>query len=200
MTEGRWRWRNRRITTLLTVSVAALTLLTVGILTVRDIERQRQMFREELQNKGELLTRTLNDILANALYFDDIEKLRLLTDVLKANPDVRDLAVFDANGRILVGPGTDKFPTGVIDEQTLALAMRGGAASIRTSGERMEVVKGIAVGVEVMVGIRFAFDTGQVDAAVDATVREHLGEGLLVMALAGGLSFVIAMSLVRPVT
>jgi signal transduction histidine kinase len=179
--------------------VATLTLVTISYLTARDVARQRQMFREELQDKGELLARTLNDMLANALYFDDIERLRLLTDVLKANPDVRDLVVFDADGRILVGPGTDKYPTGVIDEGTRALAMRGGKAEVRSSGDRMEVVKGIDVGVEVLGGIRFAFDTAAIDAAVAATVRDHLWDGLVVLALAVGLSFLIAQYLVRPV-
>jgi signal transduction histidine kinase len=199
MPEGRWRWRNRRIATLLTVSVAVLMLFTIAFLTARDIARQRQMFREELQDKGELLARTLNDILANALYFDDIEKLRLLTDVLKANPDVQDLTVFDPTGRILVGPGPEKFPTGRVDEQTLALAMRGGPVVIRSSGDRMEVVKGIDVAADVLGGIRFTFDTASLDAAVAATVREHLWDGFLVLALAVGLSFLIAQSLVRPV-
>jgi signal transduction histidine kinase len=199
MSEGWWRWRNRRITTVLTVSVAMLTLFTIAFLTTRDVVRQRQMFREELQGKGELLARTLNDILANALYFDDIQKLRLLTDVLKANPDVRDLVVFDASGRILVGPGTGKYPTGGVDGQTLALAMGGGPATVRSSGDRLEVVKGIEVGVEVLGGMRFSFDTAVVDAAVAATIREHLRDGLLSMVLAVGLSFLIARSLVGPV-
>lgn len=192
-------WRHRRITTLLTVSVAALTLFTVVVLTARDIARQRQTYHEDLRAKADLLTETLNDILANALYFDDVERLRRLTDVLKANPDVRDLAVFDAHGRILVGPGTDKFPAGTIDHETLALALEGGRADFREAEGRMEVVKGISVGAEVLGGVRFAFETAAVDAAVATTIREHLWEGALLMVLAVGLSFLIAQSLVRPV-
>ena len=199
MPEGWWRWRHRRIATVLTVSVAILMLFTIAFLTTRDIVRQRQMFREELRGKGELLAHTLNDTLANALYFDDIQRLRLLTDVLKANPDVRDLAVFDPGGRILVGPGTGKYPTGEIDGPTLALALRGGPATVRPSGDRLEVVKGIQVGAEVLGGIRFAFDSASIDTAVAATVRDHLWDALLGMALAVGLSFLIAQSLVRPV-
>ena len=36
-----------------------LLLFTIAFLTTRDIVRQRQMFREELRGKGELLAHTL---------------------------------------------------------------------------------------------------------------------------------------------
>ena len=94
MAEGRRRWRNRRIATLLTVSVAALTLFTITYLTARDIARQRQMFREDLQEKGELLARTLNDMLANALYFDDIEDLIVQEELEPFPADTIDMSTF----------------------------------------------------------------------------------------------------------
>ncbi len=53
-------WSDRRITTVLTVSMATVIVFTVALITILDVVRQREIFEDKLEEKGLLLARTLN--------------------------------------------------------------------------------------------------------------------------------------------
>ena len=92
-------------------------MAAVALMTTLDVVRQRNAFDREVEERGELLSRTLNDVLGNALYFRDVERLRHLVDAVRANPAILEFRVFAPDGRILVDPGGLKYPEGRVEPE-----------------------------------------------------------------------------------
>ncbi len=176
-----------------------MILITVGLMTTLDVVRQRNLFNRQIEERGLLLSRTLNDVFGNALYFRDMEKLRHLVDAVRANPEIQQLRVFAADGRILVGPRGHKYPVGRVDDEVLRIALAGDEAPVRMTDGRPEVINGIRIGGQTLGGLHFVFATESLDVQVAATVRQHLYQAALVVALGVGLALYLARSLVRPV-
>ena len=45
-------WSDRRITTVLTVSMATVIVFTVALITILDVVRQREIFEDKLEEKA----------------------------------------------------------------------------------------------------------------------------------------------------
>lgn len=191
--------RSKRISTLLAASVAAIILFTIALLTGLDAHRQRVYFHRQIEEKGVLLARTLNDVLGNALYFDDVERLRHLVEAARANPEIRYLKVFAPDGRILVDPTGLKYPVGSVEPEVLQLAASSGGTRRRLTGSQTEFVKGIDVGNQIVGGVQFAFDDSALESQIDGMLQQHLWQALVVLAIGIGLSTYISRQLVRPV-
>ena len=191
--------RGRRINSVVTASMAAVIVLTVTIITVLDVVRQRSIFETKLQEKGLALSRTLNDVLANSLYFRDMEKLRHLAQVASAQPEILSLTIFAPDGRILVGPGTAKFPTGSVAPEVVAATSSGQETDVRLLGDYGEVISPVVVSGDIIGGIRFRFDKAALAVEVRDTVVQHLWQGALVMLVGVFLAYFLARWIVRPV-
>ncbi|MEL7449354.1 MAG: ATP-binding protein [Pseudomonadota bacterium] len=189
----------RRISSVVTASMAAVIIVTVTMITVLDVARQRSIFEDKLQEKGLALSRTLNDVLANSLYFRDMEKLRHLAQVASAQPEILSLTIFAPDGRILVGPGTSKFPSGSVGQAVVESIANSGATEVRLLEAYGEVIKPVVVSNDVIGGIRFRFDRTSLDIEVRETVVQHLWQGALVMLAGIVVSFFLARWIVRPV-
>ena len=189
----------QRISTPIAASVAAVILITVALMTTLDVIRQRTSFLRHVEETGILLSRTLNDVLGNAMYFNDVEQLRHLVDTVRANPEIRHVRVFAADGRILVGASGQKYPVGQVEPEVLRLSQARGETRLRLIDGHPEIVKGIEIGNEIVGGVQFVFATAELEAEIAGTIRQHLWQALLVLALGGGLSYYISRSLVRPI-
>ena len=73
--------------------VLVIILLMVTT-TALDIRRARAIFRGELEQRGLLLAGTLNEILADPLYFADVAQLQDIAQVVASQPDIAYVGVF----------------------------------------------------------------------------------------------------------
>lgn len=190
-------WQSSRITTVVTATMAAIILLAVTVMTMLDASRQRAIFERQLEEKGLALSRTLNDVLANPLYFRDMQGLRHLADVAKAQPEIESLTVFAPDGRILISPGDEKYPVGSVPGDVVARVVSGAQTDIRFHEDHVELVTPVIVSREVIGGLRFQFETATLTSEIRETVLQHVWQGAIVLMCGVLLSYLFAQSIVR---
>jgi signal transduction histidine kinase len=81
----------------------------------------------------------------------------------------------------------------------LRLARIGGEAQVRLDTGPPEVVMGIDGGDQIVGGIHFVFDTAHLEAQITATIRQHLWQAVIALALGIALALYLARRLVQPV-
>lgn len=189
----------RRVKTMITMSIAGVIILTVIIIATLTVLRQKSIFEQQFEEKGLALSRTLNDVLANSLYFRDRERLRHLADVAKAQPEIESLTVFAPDGRILVAPGAEKFPTGSVAPDVLTAITASTQPRVLFHDDYVEVLAPVVLSDEVIGGIRIRFDKGPLAEQIDATIAQHVIQGLLIVLIGIGVSAALAQAIARPV-
>ncbi len=192
-------WQSRRITTVVTVAMAAIILLAITVITMLDVSRQRTIFEQQLEEKGLALSRTLNDVLANPLYFRDMQGLRHLADVAKAQPEIESLTIFAPDGRVLIGPGDEKYPVGSVPDDVVERVVSQARTDIRFLEDHVELVTPVIVSHEVIGGLRFQFETSTLANEIRETVIQHIWQGAIVLLFGVLLSYLFAQSMVRRV-
>ena len=98
-TSPRFRWS---IVSALTLNMVMVIVLLMGLVTFADIRRERAISRDGLQQRGLLLASGLNDVLANYLYFSQIDALRDIAEVVTSQPDITYVEISTPEGRLLV--------------------------------------------------------------------------------------------------
>jgi methyl-accepting chemotaxis protein len=196
------RWRPRsggRITTRLTVGAALVIAATVVFITVLDAREQRNLIRERIVDETLLLVTTLNDELANALYFSDIERLRHLGDITATHAEIESIRIFNPQGRVLVESGSGKFAAGQVEPHLVDSIQRAAGTELLEGDRSLSAVHPILVGGELLGGVLIVHNLDSADAEIEAMIRRHIWEGLLVLLVAVGLSWLLARRMVEPV-
>ena len=104
----RLRWG---IGTALTVGIVAVIALVIALITVLDVRRERAISRDSFEKKGRLLAVGMNDILADYIYFADIDALQdIAKKVVESESDVDYVLISDTDGRVLAS-SKGKYPS-----------------------------------------------------------------------------------------
>ncbi len=97
----RFSWKNWPLALKLTVSITLIVVLTVTIVTLISMRRDRQTFQAELEQQAELLLNTLSAGSADSLYFLDADFLNDMMVDLGAYEVVTFGRIYDDEGRIV---------------------------------------------------------------------------------------------------
>ncbi len=192
-------WSGWRITPALTLAMTSVILLAIVLLTVLDVQRERSIYLDELEETGQLVGRTLADVFADALYFRNIEQLRALSEVLRTEARIRTFEIFTPDGRLLVGSERTKYPMGRVEGPEISAALERQEPTIIEKATGVEIVSPIRVGSELLGGARFVLDMTRLEDQINAIVTEHIWQGLIILLLGIGLSYSLARSLTTPV-
>ena len=115
----RSRWG---VASALTVLVGGLILALMVTTTVVDVRRERSTFREGLEQRGDLLARTWNDVLFDPLYLTDVAALRDIATVLEGEPDILYVQIFRRDGKLVVDTAQGEYTLGRVDDEFVASA------------------------------------------------------------------------------
>jgi diguanylate cyclase (GGDEF)-like protein len=189
---SRFPWR---IQPVLIVAMALLVVFSISLLTAIEAWREQARYRQELEERGLLLADVLEQVLAEALYFNDVERARQLAEVVEAMPEVDHYQVFNRQGRILVDSRAAKYSSGAIDPELLNTIVAAGTTMIRESGG-FQIIAPIAVGDEILGGVVVSLDTADVAPHIRLIVRERLRYG----GIAVGIGIMVAWLLGRRLT
>ena len=203
----------------------ALALLLLGVgrvqregdLRMAEVaaDEVRALGRLALEQRGRTLAYVLAEALTNPLYFVDLEVIGDFTRPVLAEPDVRYVLVFDAQGRI-VHDGSSAIATfGQAMEGAMAAPSAAAAATlVQTDAAIVDVTEPIFLGGKRLGGVRIglsreAYDraAAQAASAIRANAGRVAGERLAALAwplggvvvLFGVGLWLVAVQLVRPV-
>ena len=189
------RWS---ITSFLTLSMVLVVTILIALSTILDIRRARGIFREEHREKGLLLARGLNDILANDLYFADVDALRDTAALLGSQPDITYIQILTPEGRPVAGSDKEQYPLASVDSEFGPGAGQVTETRLQFNGDALEVSSPIQIGSETIGVVQFGFSAGPVEAEIKRLILQHIWQGLLLIAMGVVTCYVISRYATRP--
>ena len=187
------------IASILTVSIVSVIVLLTALTTVLDIRRLRATFLDSLQERGLLMATTLNDVMADPLYFQDIDRLNDIAEVVRGQPDVVYVQVFGPSGRLLVGPFEHEYATGFIGDGLGLAAIQSRGTLLEFKDGVLDVASPVEVGQEVIGGVQLGFDGAPVEAEIQALTLRRIWQSLGLIAFGVLLSVFLAQYFIRPI-
>ena len=186
----------------LTLGVVSVIVLLMGLVTILDIRRERALFRGELQQTGLLLGSGLNEVLANYIYFADIDALNDIAQVVGSHPDITYIRIFRPDGRLLVEEGKEDdevhYPSGTVDDEFGLGTLQATETRIRSKDGILEVASPIHIGGEAFGVVQFGFNADTLNAEIRTIILQHIWQGLILLAVGVGLAYLIARYATRP--
>jgi len=187
---------------ILMVSIVALVSILIALLTYPDIRRERSVAHDAFRERADLLTKGLNDVLANYIYLADIDSLRKISDVIQSQPDITYVDVFAPDGRFLVrshqSGGQSDYATGFVEDQFWLNVAQDGQKVFRFDGGGLDIASPILVGEDVIGVMRFGFSGAAVSAEIRRILLGHLWQGLVLIAVGIFSAYLIARYTTKP--
>ncbi len=171
--------------------------------------------QQGLERRGAAIARLLAEALTNPVYFVDLQAMGAIARSALAQPDIRYVLVFDAQGRILHDGSTDIAAFGLPMSDRFAPAARA-ASGLLTQGDDalVDVTHPLFLGTEKLGGVRIGLSREQnqrsiaaATAALEARAAAEVARGFRAQALpvlgmlllAGGVCWMVLYGLVRPI-
>ena len=188
------------IAPLLTATMALVIAGFVAVATIADVRRIEAIYWSELTARGTLLADHLQGLLADPLYVRDLDALDAVATLVGHQPDVAYVYVFTADGMVLVDTRVSAFPpvggtVGALGRRTLDDGQR----HVERRSGLLEVTRPIAVNRQALGGLGVGLRSEALPGQLRAVIVAHLWQGLLLVGLGVGLSYLVARQLTRPI-
>ena len=184
---------------MLTLSMVALVVLLMTSVTVLDISRARGIYREERETLVLLIASTLNDTLADPLYFVNMYQIQAISQTVASQPDILYVLVYTPDGRVLVDTRVEQYAVGTVGDGIGLQAVQSGQAARRYDDASLVVASPVKIGRNVIGGVQFAFDGQSLNAEIRQIVIQNVWQGSALIGLGVVLSILIAQHFARPI-
>ena len=192
--ETRWP-----IAWILTLGMAGVILAVIAVTTLLDLRQERDFFRRELEARGQLLAYTLNDVLADPLYFLDVDKVEDFTTAMQMSQDgLPYIQVFRSDGSLLTDTLTRNEPPASLATGFVESVLQTQEPLLEFSGEDLEVTIPIMAGSQLVGIVHFDLSTASLNAHLTDVIRELMWQGLALLAGAALLGFAVARYVTKP--
>lgn len=196
-----WSPTGWRIAPILTVTMALLTVAFITTITLLDISRTRQIYWEELERRGELLTSQMTVLLVDPIYLGNVEEASKVASVVAGQPDVEYARVFTSDGSMIANTSVPGFRTIGTKVDGLGQRVLTERSTIQErNADALEIAQPVTIGSQLIGGVQIGLRSDTLQRQERAIVIEHVRQGLLLTALAAGIAYVIARQFSRPVT
>ena len=171
--------------------------------------------QENLERRGAAVVALLADALTNPVYFVDLQAIGLIARSALAQPDIRYVLVFDAQGRILHDGSADIAAFGLPMSDRFAPEARAATELLtQVDADLIDVTQPMFLGNEKLGGVRIGLsretnqaEIGAATAALQAQAAAEVRRGFAAQALpvlgllllAGGICWMVLYGLVRPI-
>ncbi len=189
----------------LTLGMTLLIVFLMGSLTFLDMQRERSIFRDSLEQRGRLLADTLHDVLADSLYYTDLDKLRDTAKTVRSQPDINYFRIFGPNGKILVQVSDEmdiqsKYATGSVRDEFALSVLQSAQTKLRFRGNSLEVAAPIKVGPQLLGAVQFGFTDDSLSDEISTIIQQHVWQGVILVTVGMILSYLIARIATKPLS
>ena len=196
----RFKWG---IASAMTLSMVFVIVLLMGLVTFIDIKRERSIARDGLERYGVLMANSLNEVLANDLYFSQIDALEDIAEVLVSQPQIAQVKIFRPDGRLLVeeprAENRSGYVTGQLSNVAALDAVRNGKQWRQFGENTLELAIPVSAGGDLLGGVQFSFTAEALNEEIRSIILAHLWQGLALIALGTGLAYLIARYTARSI-
>ena len=194
MINNRWP-----IALILAASMTAVILMVIILTSVLNIRHQREIFRQELEERGRLLTHTLSDTLANPLYFLNVDKVDdVTTAIVMSHEALPYIKVFRPDGSLLTDTSSPEKPGGSLAAGFARSVIQNQEQVLEFHGKNLEVTSPIKAGNQLVGIVHFDLSTSSIDAHLADLIWDQVWQGLALLAVAAIIAFAVARYVTRP--
>ncbi len=178
--------------------MVAVIVLLMATTTVLDVRRARSIFQREHVEQGLLLADSLGELLANPLYFADLDKVDEISEVVASHPDVLNVRVFAPDGRLLSDTSQEgAFSTGMVTEMYVLDAIHKRETAFLAERGHLGVAAPLQVGSDLLGGVHFELSTASIEAEIRAITLQRLWQFLALILVGVIVSHLIAQRFAR---
>ena len=189
----RYKWG---IASSVTLSMVFIIVLLMGLVTFVDIKRERTIARNGLERYGILMANSLDEVLANDLYFSQIDSLQDIAEVLVSQPQIAEVKIFRPDGRLLIEEprlrDRSAYATGYLSNPTALGAVQSGSEWRRFGDTTLELAIPVSSGGDLLGGVQFSFTAEALNEEIRSIILSHVLQGLALIALGSALAYLIA--------
>ena len=182
---------------LATISVLAALMVVDGWL---DIRREQAIFWDDLSQRSHMLADSLQDVLANPLYRDDIAWADDATKLFAGHTGVNYIQVFGADGRLLTDTRVWSYPIGEAGDEYILRALAGQrSTSFLGPEEGLSLATPITVGREVVGVANLNLSTSTLQENINGIIAQQLWQGTILVTIGALFAFLLGQYICRPV-
>ena len=186
------------LTATLTFSMGLVITVLMTVTAVLEIRDVRRNANEQLGSEGVNLADALSEIMANALYFSDVDELRDLIHLVSSQPNIEYVRVFESGGRLVADSEESDYPIRENGDAPIDLLSALAHEVRATTGEAVEVGGPIRIGRDVVGGVLIGMNTRSVDSQVSANIRHEIWEALAIIVTGVAMSFLLGRRIAGP--
>ena len=180
-------------------TVAVLIVIGfMSVVTFLEIRRTSSIFWDDLELRGVQHVDRLNDRLFASLYYLNLEELEEISGIASGQPGIERVQIFNAEGRLLVDSHS-RYPAEVMVEEFGMRALKSQSSLVEKSNGVLEVASPIILGDKVFGGVWIGLGSEILQAQIREMLIEHLWQGLVLIAIAVALSYLISRSATKPI-
>ncbi|PKB78134.1 MAG: hypothetical protein BZY88_19870 [SAR202 cluster bacterium Io17-Chloro-G9] len=183
----------------LTLSMVTVVALVILVVTLVDIRREHSLARDGLAQQGAALAQTLDDVLADAVYFSDVDRIDdIVTTIAEGRTDLSHIRIYRPDGSLLADSAQSDHDVLAQAADQIPTTEFGSEPSLVFTGYNLAVKSVITAGPQVIGLVHAEFNAGPFQAEINRIILEHTLQGLILTALAMVLSFALARYATRP--
>lgn len=182
----------------LTLGIILVIVVLMAATTVVDVRARRSDIRDGMLRTGRDFAAIANGVLPDALNSGDLNETGRFASALWAQRDTSYVKIFDREGRMLVGPGEDQFPMGVVDKSVLR-EVQNLQTICRWMEEGLECIAPVTSGAQLVGAVQFGFDTSRLDAEIQSLTMSRIWQTLFLVCLGFIGSILLANYFVAPI-
>ena len=187
------------IALILAASMAGVILMVITVTTALDIRQERNFSRQELEARGRLLADTLNDVLADPLYFLDVNKVEDITGAVEISQEALPyIQVFRPDGSLLTDTSAQRGQRGSFAAGFVKSVIQTQEPVLEFHGGNLEVTSPIKAGNHLVGIVRFDLSTASLNAHLMDIIWHQVWQGLALLAVATLLAFAVARYVTKP--
>ncbi len=179
--------------------MSAVVAVFVATTTVLDARRERAFHRHELEQRGLLLADTLNEVLADPLYFTNIDELDDFATVVAGRPDVQFVRIYGRDARLLIDTQQPDYPVGLEGNEFVKQAVDSRRTLLDQTDEWLEVAAPIVAGRDVLGVAHVSYGLEAVEAEIRTATVQRVWRSLAIVLIGVVVSFGVAQYFVRPI-
>ncbi len=192
----RFRWG-------LSATLTVMVVLVVGVLisasTVATIQDHRAVAIEALEQQGVFLAETFGEVMADKLYFADVDAIDDMASVAVSHPEITSVSVFRPDGRLLVSTAGGDYPEGAAELGVMNLALSPDRQVLATSQDQIIVFSPIVAGDQMLGGLQLSMNTDHVENDVANLIRQAILQGVTLIIVGALLAFLLGQYIARPI-
>lgn len=194
-------WRDLPVGSKIASLMSLLILVAVLALTLVSILRERENFRNELENQADLLLETTSLTMRDELYKVQLDELMDVSRSVSDNPNVTDFIVYDRDGRVLTNSAQPlAFAQDIDPLGSLLLKLPQGQTRMDWQENKLVAGRAIILGNQAIGAVAAGLSTEPLNQKITSITMQGILLAIATLVIGGLLTVIFTRQITHPLT